>query len=87
MATKNSKDKMCIRDSQIGEKYMSGSTIRQDYLETVLKWISAKENKTIEDYMSEHQHDEDANELWMYYQDVIDWIKRLFPRLIIRNFL
>lgn len=29
--------------------------------------------------MSEHQHDEDANELWMYYQDVIDWIKRLFP--------
>lgn len=64
---------------QIGEKYMSGSTIRQDYLETVLKWISAKENKTIEDYMSEHQHDEDANELWMYYQDVIDWIKRLFP--------
>ena len=30
---------------QIGEKYMNGSTIRQDYLETVLKWISAKDNK------------------------------------------
>lgn len=29
--------------------------------------------------MSEHQHDEDANELWMYYQDVVDWVKRLFP--------
>ena len=64
---------------QIGEKYMNGSTIRQDYLETTLKWISAKENKTIEDYMSEHQHDKDANELWMYYQDVLDWVKRLFP--------
>ena len=46
---------------QIGEKYMSGSTIRQDYLETVLKWISAKENKTIEDYMSEHQQYEDVD--------------------------
>lgn len=64
---------------QIGEKYMNGSTIRQDYLETVLKWISAKDNKAIEDYMSEHQHDTDANELWMYYQDVLDWVKRLFP--------
>ena len=64
---------------QIGEKYMSGSTIRQDYLETTLKWISSQNSKSIEDYMSEHQHDKDANELWMYYQDVIDWVKRLFP--------
>lgn len=65
---------------QIGEKYMNGSTIRQDYLETVLKWISNKDNKTIEDYMSEHQHDTDANELWVYFQSVIDWINRLFPK-------
>lgn len=64
---------------QIGEKYMNGSTIRQDYLEKVLYWISAKDDKTIEDYMSEHQHDNDANELWMYYQDVLDWVKRIFP--------
>lgn len=64
---------------QIGEKYMNGSTIRQEYLETVLKWISAKENKTIEDYMSRHQHDNDANELWMYFQAVMDWVNRLFP--------
>ena len=45
---------------QIGEKYMNGSTIRQDYLEKVLYWISAKDGKTIEDYMSEHQHDNDG---------------------------
>lgn len=64
---------------QIGEKYMNGSTIRQEYLETVLKWISNKEGKIIEDYMSEHQHDNDANALWVYYQSVLDWIKRLFP--------
>ena len=64
---------------QIGEKYMNGSTIRQEYLETVLKWISNKEGKILEDYMSEHQHDNDANALWVYYQSVLDWIKRLFP--------
>ena len=29
--------------------------------------------------MAEHQHDSDANELWMYFQAVIDWINRLFP--------
>jgi len=64
---------------RIGEKYMNGITIRQEYLEKVLFWISNKEGKTIEDYMSEHQHTNDANELWMYYQDVLDWVKRLFP--------
>lgn len=64
---------------QIGEKYMTGSTIRQEYLETALKWISNKENILIEDYMGKHQHDNDANELWMYYQNVINWITVLFP--------
>ena len=64
---------------QIGENLMSGTTIRQEYLETVLKWIASKENKEIEEYMAEHQHDNDANELWIYYQSVIDWVKRLFP--------
>ena len=64
---------------QIGEKYMSGSTIRQDYLETALKWISNREGIEIEDYMAKNQHNEDSNELWMYYQNVLDWVKRLFP--------
>ena len=26
-----------------------------------------------------HQQDADANELWVYYQSVIDWVNRLFP--------
>jgi len=64
----------------IGEKYLNGSTIRQDYLETALKWIADRENIEIEDYMSSHQQDKDANELWMYYQSVIDWVNRLFPK-------
>jgi len=65
---------------QVGEKYMNGSTIRQDYLETVLRWISSRDGIGIEDYMAKHQHDGDSNELWMYFQSVIDWVNRLFPK-------
>lgn len=64
---------------QIGEKYLNGSTIRQDYLETTLKWISDIDGIEIDEYMRKHQQDSDANELWMYFQSVIDWINRLFP--------
>lgn len=32
-------------------------------------------------YMAIHQHDEDANDLWLYFQEVISWAKRLFPNI------
>ena len=64
---------------QIAEKYMSGSAIRQDYLETALRWISARDGIAIEDYMSAHQHDPNCNELWLYFQSVIDWVRVIFP--------
>ena len=60
----------------IGSKLLMGSAIRQDYLETAIKWIS---NNNVEDYMSDHQHDENAQDLWMYYQDVINWVNTRFP--------
>lgn len=56
--------------------YLNGSAIRQDYLETVLSWIS---NDNIEKYMSEHQHDNDAQALWQYFEEVMAWVKRIFP--------
>lgn len=64
---------------QIGEKYMNGVAIRQDYLEKVLYWISSIENISIEEYMAIHQHDEDANPLWQYFQEVLSWVQRIFP--------
>lgn len=65
---------------QIGNKYLNGVAIRQDYLETALKWICNRDKlESIEDYMSKHQNDKDANELWQYFQSVIDWVKRIFP--------
>jgi hypothetical protein len=62
---------------KLGSNYMSGTPIRQDYLETVIKWIS--EGK-IEDYMSKHQHDSNALELWEYFQSVILWVEQVFPK-------
>lgn len=65
---------------KIGEKYIKGSPIRQDYLQTVLNWISKRENKAIEEYMSEHQHDTHATPLKQYFKNVIDWIELTFPK-------
>ena len=59
-----------------GGALLSGSPIRQEYLETALSWIN---NGEIEDYMGKHQHDENANELWEYFQDVIAWVRKTFP--------
>lgn len=64
---------------QIGEKYINAVLNRQGFLETALKWIANRDKIEIEDYMGQHQQDSDANELWMYYQSVIDWVNRLFP--------
>lgn len=54
---------------------VSGSPIRQEYLETALSWIN--EGK-IEDYMAKHQHDQNAEELWQYFQDVIALVRKTF---------
>ena len=62
---------------QLAEKYMKGSPIRQDYLETAIEWISDGE---IERYMAGHQHDQNANPLWLYFQSVISWTKATFPK-------
>ena len=59
----------------IGEDFMVGTPIRQDYLETVIGWIS---NGQIEAYMAKQQHKPNANELWLYFQSVISWVKATF---------
>ncbi len=65
---------------QIAEKYLNGTAIRQDYLEAALRWIADRDGITIPDYMSIHQHDKNANDLWIYFQSVINWVKVLFPK-------
>jgi hypothetical protein len=55
--------------------YMTGQPIRQEYLETVIDWIS---DGAIADYMGLHQHDPDASAEWGYFQKVIQWVKTTF---------
>lgn len=62
---------------QLGGDYLSGSAIRQDYLEKVLKWINGGNPRG---YMAKNQHKPNANELWMYFVNVINWVKMLFPK-------
>jgi hypothetical protein len=62
---------------QIGGDYLTGSAIRQDYLEAAIKWISGGK---IEEYMAKNQHEPNANELWLYFQEVIAWVKASFPK-------
>jgi hypothetical protein len=61
--------------SKIASDYLSGSANRQEYLETAIKWIS---QDRIEEYMSKNQHKPNANELWTYFQNVINWINLTF---------
>lgn len=65
---------------QIASDYLKGSAIRQDYLETVLKWIASKEGIEIEQYMAKHQHDPNSAELWLYFNNVMTWVKTYFPK-------
>jgi hypothetical protein len=59
----------------LSKNYVNGSPIRQEILETALSWIAKGE---IEAYMSAHQHDPNANELWTYFKNVIDWVELTF---------
>jgi hypothetical protein len=61
----------------VGGDYLNGAAIRQDYLETVIDWIS---NGRIEDYMGRHQQDDTAEPLWVYFQSVITWARQTFPK-------
>ncbi|GAB3754357.1 hypothetical protein GCM10027591_03170 [Zhihengliuella somnathii] len=59
----------------IASDYMSGSPIRQDYLETAISWIN---DGKIDEYMRDHQHDSNVNELWLYFKGVVDWVGATF---------
>lgn len=65
---------------QIAGNILNGAANRQNYLETAIKWIAARDGVEIEDYMSKHQHDTNCNEIWLYFQSVISWVKATFPK-------
>ncbi|MBL7644649.1 MAG: DUF262 domain-containing protein [Candidatus Hydrogenedentes bacterium] len=70
----------CAAYGLAGE-YLNGAPIRQEYLETAIEWhAQLKGLASIEEYMGQHQHDENATPLWQYFQRVIGWVKATFPK-------
>ncbi|MYA80739.1 MAG: DUF262 domain-containing protein, partial [Acidobacteriia bacterium] len=63
----------------VGNKYVKGSPIRQEYLETAIQWIK-DEDQTVEKYMAVHQHDRTATALWSHFRSVIDRVEAVFPK-------
>jgi len=60
----------------LSKDYVKGVPIRQELLQTAIDWIAGGD---IEGYMSAHQNDPNANELWTYFQNVINWVQLTFP--------
>ena len=64
----------------LGSDYLTGSPIRQDFLETAIDWFGESKGDSIEDYMAKQQHEPNAHELWLYFQAAINWVTVTFPK-------
>jgi hypothetical protein len=62
--------------NKLSDKYQRVDVNRQGLLELALKWAS---NGRIEQHMADHQHDPNANGLWTYFRNVIEWAQATFP--------
>lgn len=61
---------------QMWQAYVSGAANRQDFLATVLEWVSRGK---AEEYMRDHRFSSDITELVNYFNSVIDWVRTVFP--------
>lgn len=68
-------------------KYMAGDYIRQKFLETAFSWAADAEGITgkdaVEAYMQKHRQDDNANDLWKYFEDVFEWVKKIFGKKVL----
>ena len=63
---------------RLGKDLVNGTPIRQNFLKKALKWMAEHETRmrrrqSVVGYMSAHQHDPNANNLWTYFQNVLNW--------------
>ena len=63
---------------RLGKDLVDGVPIRQDFLKKALEWMAYHETyeghrQTAINYMAQHQHDPNANNLWQYFQTVLNW--------------
>lgn len=65
---------------RVAGRLLTGSAIRQEYLETALLWMARHEGQNrVEPYLAAHQHDAAATNLWVYFRSVTDWVGLTFP--------
>ena len=66
----------------MGKYLINGSPIRQEFLEMAIKWIADFQNINTKDplrsYMAQHQHDQNASQLWQHFSAVITWVTSTF---------
>lgn len=69
------KSRLCKRAG----KYISGGKKinRQEYLEIALNWIS---DGAIDTFMTKNYRKDNANDLKEYWNNVFDWVERIFPK-------
>ena len=63
---------------RLGKDLVNGTPIRQDFLKKALEWMADHETRqghrqSAVGYMAQHQHDPNANNLWSYFQQVLNW--------------
>ena len=63
---------------RLGKDLVNGAVNRQDFLKKALEWMAEHETRqkrpqTLKGYMADHQHDPNANTLWTYFQNVLNW--------------
>lgn len=68
---------------RLGKDLVNGTPIRQDFLKKALEWMADHETRdghrqSAVGYMSAHQHDPNANNLWQYFQTVLNWAMNNF---------
>ncbi len=68
---------------RLGKDLVDGTPIRQDFLKRALEWMADHETRegkrqTPVGYMAAHQHDPNANNLWTYFQNVLNWAQTNF---------
>ncbi|MCQ2395218.1 MAG: DUF262 domain-containing protein [Kiritimatiellae bacterium] len=65
---------------RLAGKYVSGDVDRQDFLATAIRWfVKSDKSIAVEQYMGLHQGEEEATELWLHFQRVVNWATTLFP--------
>lgn len=64
-----------------GAKYLNGSALRQEFLESAIAWkVDSRKDEKICEYMAKNAKDsKNADELWEYFAKVIDWVEMKFP--------